>query len=546
MRPFVKAAVCALAAVAGLLSASVAHAGENYAFLVAVGDYDRTELKPLPYTRADILDFRKALIASGYRDQNIVVLHDDPDSPPKTRFLSLAARIRQELTLLLGTLEKDDTLIVAFAGHGIQFMGEKESFFCPNDARLSKRDTLISFADVLKEMEDCPASRKLLLVDACRNTPQTELARSRSEVNLESVTRPQVMQVPKSLLAFFSCGPGQQSFEDPELGHGIFFHYVLKAWHGAADRDQDGKIEFGEFETYVRRETKEYARISLRVLQTPQLKGERSDEWILRDLKPSSPKKITSTTTGMQFVRIPAGEYMRGSSILDKDAEDNEKPQHRVRITQDFYLGIHEVTQGEWKAIMGTEPWKGKEYVKEGKDYPATYVSWNDAKDFCTKLGQKDSRTYRLPTEAEWEYAARGGTSTRYSFGDDVSMLGDYAWFDKNADNVGEKYAHEVGLKKPNPFGLFDMHGNVWEWCQDGYDERQYSKLAGKVVQDPQVPQDPQLPTGFLMASRGGGWLSGGESCRSANRNKGASIEVYVFQNRADWGFRVAAVPSVK
>ena len=171
---------------------------------------------------------------------------------------------------------------------------------------------------------------------------------------------------------------------------------------------------------------------------------------------------------GMVLVPIPAGEFVMGSPKTESGRR-NVEVQHPVTLTKPFLLGVHEVTQGQWQAVMGTTPWKGKQYVKEGDDYPATYVSWNDAVEFCRKLSEKEGLEYRLPTEAEWEYACRAGTTTAYSFGDDASELGEYAWYRENAWDAGQKYAHTVGQKKPNPWGLYDMHGNVWEWCEDRY-----------------------------------------------------------------------------
>ena len=186
---------------------------------------------------------------------------------------------------------------------------------------------------------------------------------------------------------------------------------------------------------------------------------------------------------------------------------------------------------------MGTEPWKGYEEIKIGKDFAASYVDWNDATAFCQKLTDlerkagklKANEEYRLPTEAEWEYACRAGTTTAYSFGDDKKQLGNYGWFQGNALRIGENYAHPVSRKKPNPWGLYDMHGNVMEWCSDWYDR----KLSGGT--------DPVGPGGgSRRVLRGGSWGIFPDSCRSAIRFG------IVPSNRNALGFRVARSQSAQ
>lgn len=172
---------------------------------------------------------------------------------------------------------------------------------------------------------------------------------------------------------------------------------------------------------------------------------------------------------GMVLVPIPAGEFVMGSPDSDKDAKDNERPQHLVEITKPFYLSGYEITQQQYEQVMGVGPWKGGKYTLNDPDYPATYVSWNDAVVFCRRLSEKEGVEYRLPTEVEWEYACRAETTTPYHFGDDTSKFGQYAWSRANALDIGEKYAHRGGQKLPNSWALYDMVGNVWEWCQDEY-----------------------------------------------------------------------------
>jgi len=230
-----------------------------------------------------------------------------------------------------------------------------------------------------------------------------------------------------------------------------------------------------------------------------------------------------TNTLGMKFNKIPAGTFLMGSPETDEGRYRNEH-QHEVTITQAFYIQTTEVTQGQWKALMGTEPWKDEYYVKEGPDYAASYVSWDDAVAYCKKLSEKEGKTYRLPTEAEWEYACRAGTQTTWSFGDDEKELGDYAWYRKNARDIGEEYAHQVGLKKPNAYGLYDMYGNVWEWCDDYFGDDYYN-------QSPE--QDPRGPaSGYFRALRGGTWRDNSRFTRSAERGR------FVARRNA-YGFRV-------
>jgi formylglycine-generating enzyme required for sulfatase activity len=182
---------------------------------------------------------------------------------------------------------------------------------------------------------------------------------------------------------------------------------------------------------------------------------------------------------------------------------DDEKPPHQVRISTPFYLGNYEVTQGQWQAVMGQNPsqFKGDALL------PVENVSWKDVQEFLRRLNAREGGPkYRLPTEAEWEYAARAGTSTAYSFGDSERQLREYAWYDGNSGNK----THPVGQKKPNEWGLYDMQGNVWEWVQDWYGKDSYTSAA---VTDPQGP-----PSGSHRVIRGGSWYYGAGSCRSAYR----------------------------
>ena len=221
----------------------------------------------------------------------------------------------------------------------------------------------------------------------------------------------------------------------------------------------------------------------------------------------------THTFAGIEFVWIPPGTFQMGSPESEKDRRGDEGPVHTVRISKGLWLGKYPVTKDEWKVVMGTEPWRGLPYVLDDARSPAVYVSWNNAQEFIKRLNQKGEGPFRLPTEAEWEYACRAGTQTRFYCGDDAdySELRGYAWFSDNAGKAGEAYAHRVGQKKPNAWGLFDMHGNVSEWCEDWYGENYYSQSSDV---------DPQGPgSGQTRVHRGGSWYDDAHRARSALRS---------------------------
>ena len=217
----------------------------------------------------------------------------------------------------------------------------------------------------------------------------------------------------------------------------------------------------------------------------------------------------------MAFVWIEPGVFQMGSPESEEGRRDREGPLHAVEISRGFWLGTYEVTQGQWEAVMGETPWSGRDYVRSHSSHPAVYISWHAVQEFIEKLNNAaGSNVYRLPTEAEWEYACRAGTQTRWSFGDDEGQLTHYAWYYDNAWDVGERYAHAVGTKLPNAWGLYDMHGNVWEWVQDWYSSSYYNS-------SPRV--DPPGPTsGSSRVFRGGGFGNNAQYVRAAGRGGGS------------------------
>ena len=246
--------------------------GEKYALLVGVRAYDPNELHDLMYSEADVTGLARVLKAGGYESGNVVLMTQSLGAT-KPRLLPLAATIRNELRLLLRDLEPEDSVVVAFAGHGVQFAGEKSTYFCPADTKLADRSSLVPLDDVYKELEACKAGLKLLLVDACRNDPRTKNSRSRAEVELESLNRPQVAPPPGGVLAFFSCSEGEKAQEYEELGHGVFFHFVIQGLEGGADLDADGQISAEELAQFAKRRVRDYVREKNSLRQMPELRG---------------------------------------------------------------------------------------------------------------------------------------------------------------------------------------------------------------------------------------------------------------------------------
>ncbi|MEO5363048.1 MAG: formylglycine-generating enzyme family protein [Magnetococcus sp. DMHC-8] len=216
----------------------------------------------------------------------------------------------------------------------------------------------------------------------------------------------------------------------------------------------------------------------------------------------SAPEQRYINSIAMELVLIPSGSFMMGAEIASRSVSNDEIPQHKITISQPFYLGKYEVTQSQWMAVMDRNPSK---FI--GPMLPVDSVSWVDVQAFIQRLNAKEgSDSYRLPTEAEWEYAARAGTNTPWYWGNSADEVDQYAWYNGNSD----KQTHPVGQLRPNAWGLHDMLGNVWEWVSDRHDSKYYARSP---------PVDPTGPgTGSAWVCRGGGWSYGPRALRAANR----------------------------
>jgi formylglycine-generating enzyme required for sulfatase activity len=224
---------------------------------------------------------------------------------------------------------------------------------------------------------------------------------------------------------------------------------------------------------------------------------------------PHNPQYTYTTYAGMTFAYCPAGTYMMGGTPGDPDSANGESPQHKVTLAKGFWMSIYPITQEEWLAVMGSNPSRFQgELYGDTDNNPVEGVSWDDVQVFLDNLNSMTpGMNFRLPSEAEWEYACRAGTTTRYYWGEDPDEkdITAHAWYEDNSNNR----TAEAGKKEPNAWGLFDMSGNVWEWVQDGYGDYNYTPTDGTAYEYPDVAS---------RIMRGGSYATDAASCRSASR----------------------------
>jgi formylglycine-generating enzyme required for sulfatase activity len=585
------AAFCVLAGVAPGARAE----GKKLALLIGVDKYpEGSGFASLPYTERDVEELAGVLLASGYRPEHVRVLTLKRGSE-NTRFLPTLRNARREFALLAGDRKPEDSLLVALSGHGItrkvkvrdaagNEQTKSSAFFCPIDADIADPESLLSLDDLYAALGRSEARVKVMLVDACRNEP-TE---GRSAAIAFHTEPP-----PPSVAALFACSDGEVAWDAGDLGggHGVFFHYVIEGLKGAADAEsgnRDDKVTLAELTAYTQDKVPDYVSFRRGKRQMPVLLGTAGRVTLLDLSGGRAGDTITSRASGIKLRLIPAGEFWMGSSEEDdRNAGDNETPRHRVRITRPFYLGMTEVTVGQFRRVVessgyrteaerdGKGGWGWNEAKKrfrtdprytwrdpgfpQSDDHPVTNVSWNDAIAFCNALSEREGLKpyyragagetsggdgYRLPTEAEWEYACRAGTTTRYQGGDDPETLAAVGntpdatlrakfpdWASAISGRDGYVYTAPVGRFRANAFGLYDMHGNVWEWCWDGYKADYYKESP---------VDDPQGHTGATVrVHRGGSWVDIQQFARSAARSMGGP-----GYRHSSLGFRVARVRS--
>jgi len=505
-------------------------------------------------------------------------VNDARDMAVKLRGLGFTVIERNNLVVkqIGGTLREfrskltpGSVALVYYAGHGLQIKGD--NYFPTVDADITGEEDVPNQSLAMKQIMDVLGDAKtrlnLVFLDACRDNPYSRSFRSASKgLSKENA--------PSGTLISFATRPGSVA-ADGVGRNGLYTGALLEAMDNkgqpieqvlkrvvtnvkAGSRNQqepwmEGSIEgefcFGNCTTVAQvgvsddralwdsvKDSRDVNDLNAYLRKFPQglfsevasnrIKSMGQTSSVVASA-PTRPAQAGSSFKDCEdcpeMVEIPAGTFLMGSKadpVAASQPSADEQPQHSVSI-KSFAMGKYELTQEQWHAVMGTTPSKFK-----GHNLPVDQVSWDDAQEFVNRLSRKTGKNYRLPSEAEWEYAARAGSQTAYSFGDNESDLGRFAWFAGNS----ERKTNPVREKLPNNFGLFDMHGNVWEWTQDCWN----SNYSGAPI------DGSAWTTGncSLRVLRGGSWLNYLQNLRTANRDRDL-IGSRINSN----GFRVARTP---
>ncbi|MCR9201350.1 MAG: SUMF1/EgtB/PvdO family nonheme iron enzyme [Planctomycetaceae bacterium] len=565
-----------------LLCEQIAQSADKYALLIGVTKYQKAQMNrtPLQFPEVDAKSVGELLQKSGYTVKLLLGSQ------------ATEAAIERELAEFEQQGSHDGVVFIGLFGHGVQY--GQDAYFCPYDTRMrklkdSKGNTvytnsqptlepdpasMTSMKRLLEALNTAGAGNRVMMADCCREDPSAARGALTGRAFGSNV---KLTDLGQGTAAIFSCSNSEQAFEHRDWGHGAF----TKAFLDYCNRlGANGDASVNSMSAPL------YRRVSSLVKAKSPNTSQRINPITngIVDLQlESGPPAILTNRTGMQLKLIPEGSFLMGSSqsarelaVKYKEYGANESyltdehPRHRVTLTKPFYMGIHEVTRGQFAVFVRdqnyqTEPerdgeggfgWNEADRKFEGPDpkyswhswrnagvaqtddHPVVNVTWNDAVAFCQWLSRKEGRTYRLPTEAEWEYACRAETTGDFHNGDapeslvkvgniaDATARAKYAnWTTAVYAADGHVFTAPVGCFQANAFGLYDMHGNVWEWCSDG--PRKYSSRS---VTNPIGPTG----SGSSRVLRGGSWYYHAYGARSAYRS------YYTPGNRNhDRGFRV-------
>jgi formylglycine-generating enzyme required for sulfatase activity len=556
-------AVLGVLASLGLLADAPSVPGK-FALLVGVNEYNRRGFTKLEYAEKDADELGKALRKLGFET---VVLKGSAAN---------RANIEKQLEALLKKVKhKNDVVLLAFSGHGQELKVKRDGkeveqpFFCPVDAVLNDAATQLGLSHVINDLLADKGGKNLILVDACRSQPK-DAGRGRG-------IQGKVVALPKNTAVLFSCQAEQESFETDKAGggHGIFTYCVLErlrrkggkggelTWTGLVKHVED-RMGSAEVQGWMPKGREHEPIVAGHVGRTLLARFDAGTPPDKVEVKKEDPGRVevklkSGKKLVMHFCKVPKGKFMMGSPKEEK-GRDTDEDQREVEITKDYWLGKTEVTRGQFAAFVAemdyeTEAEKGdgaygwddaKKNWKKDKSYcwknpgfaqtdehPVVCVSWNDASAFCKWMAEKSGKPVRLPTEAEWERACRGGTSTRYHFGDDEEDLARYAnvadasfrkattltWGIKADD--GHAFTAPVASFTKNQYGLHDMHGNAWEWCLD------YSGPYKDITDNKDPIGSKKEGEDERRVLRGGSWGNNPVSARAAQRSRNAPANRY-------------------
>jgi formylglycine-generating enzyme required for sulfatase activity len=510
---------------------------KRFALVVGVDEYQDTQISRLSGATNDAKALARALTRyAGFpQDQVILLASDQPLERQPTR-----GNILQYLSNLRGVVPADGLLLVSFAGHGIERGGR--GFLCPSDARIGGsmallEATAVSVDTVREWIRETGVKQVLIILDACRNDPsgRGELGNRLTDSFAQKFNFDVRNQEVEAFATLYATSVGHLAYEYKEKQQGYFTWMLVEGLKGGAANDK-GEVTLGGLVSYLQEQVPKRIRLDLgqEKLQKPYaiVGGYKADELVIsitirvpiaeNKATPPNPNAANPTEqenvevqtysetvnrVGIEMVRVPAGKFIMGSPSDEKDRESDEGPRHEVTVSS-FYMGKYEVTQAQWREAamlpkvrinLMPDPSKFK-----GDNLPVEHVSWEEAAEFCERLSKATGKSYRLPTEAQWEYACRAGTTGMYA-----GSLEAMAWY---GEDLTKGSTHPVGTKQANRFGLYDMHGNVWEWCADWYGENYY-------FQSPSTnPTGPS--SGSIRVGRGGGWDNPALRMRSASRGR--------------------------
>jgi len=488
---------------------------KGYALLIGVNKY-KEPFQSLQFCEGDMKYLAETFERIGFQKDKIVLMagtDNSINSPTKEH-------IMEQVEGICGKAEKDDLLIIAFSGHGVTIRGVE--YICPNDADLNDKRTLIPTDKIFDILTDSPADHKLMIVDACRNELTIPGKKGLEEYETSQGEAQNKDEHNFALLA--SCKPNHVSWESDDLKHGVFTHFLVKGLLGEAKDKEGGNVTILGLAHYAYQKTKDFVeKMGMGSEQIPTLNCNNMEDFVLakwdsgNSPSPSSPlpedkpehepgERMVKMVDGIKYAFrwCPKGSFKMGSKYhfewqqVKRELTDKyDELQHQVTLTEGFWMLETEVTQTMWKHIMGNEP----SYFKDRPQNPVEQVSWSKCEEFCQKLSAKVGGIVSLPTEAQWEYACRARSKEAYA-----GNLDAMAWYGENKYHGS---THKVGLKRPNAWGLYDMHGNVWEWCRDWY-----AGYSDKKELNPNGPNN-----GKDRVNRGGSWASEAGACRSASRD---------------------------